>query len=172
MKAVSLEDLEGVLESVEYDPMGEGPKGYVQRSTGQTFVFLSAELACARGEEPIEDLPEWQQELVADAEKMVKNPEDFVWLEPRTQSEVYEVMKGFCDSQKDQHLREDLLDCISGRGAFSRFQRGLAQYELQEEWYVWRQAAIRNYLRAWCEENALACFSERKEAGTCATTSH
>ena len=60
-------------------------------------------------------------------------------------------MERFCLSRED----DDLCDAIRGRGAFRRFKDRVQAYGIAEDWYRYRDAALREIAVAWCEAHGL-----------------
>jgi hypothetical protein len=44
---------------------------------------------------------------------------------------------------------------IRGRGAFRRFKDQIQAYGMAEEWYRYRDTALREIAVAWCEEHGI-----------------
>ncbi len=65
-------------------------------------------------------------------------------------------MEDFCYSFDDQRIRGDLLDKITGRGAFRRFKDVIHFLGIEDEWYRFREDALRRIARDWLEENGIA----------------
>jgi hypothetical protein len=60
-------------------------------------------------------------------------------------------MERFYLSVDDEDIRDDLCDTIRGRGAFRRFKDRMRLYGMAEEWYRYRDAALREIAMAWCD---------------------
>ena len=65
-------------------------------------------------------------------------------------------MERFCSSVDDEDMRDDLCNAIRGRGAFRRFKDMIHAYDIAEEWYQYRDAALREMAIAWCEAHGIA----------------
>jgi hypothetical protein len=65
----------------------------------------------------------------------------------------YSIMERFCLSVDDEDIRDDLCDAIRGRGAFRRFKDRIQAYGIAEDWYRYRDEALREIAMAWCEEH-------------------
>jgi hypothetical protein len=50
----------------------------------------------------------------------------------------YEIMENFCLTVSDQRKRESLLRAIRSKGAFRRFKDKLSDFEMEEQWYSYR----------------------------------
>ena len=60
------------------------------------------------------------------------------------------MIERFCLSVDDEDMRDDLCDAIRGRGAFRRFKDRMQLYGIAEDWYRYRDAALRDMAIAWC----------------------
>ncbi len=46
---------------------------------------------------------------------------------------------------------DKLENALEGKGAFRRFKDTVAQLNLKEHWYAYRESQIRREVREWCE---------------------
>ena len=67
----------------------------------------------------------------------------------------YRIMERFCSSIEDDDMRDDLCQAIRGRGAFRYFKDRIHAYGIAEEWYRYRDEALREIAVAWCEEHGI-----------------
>jgi hypothetical protein len=74
-----------------------------------------------------------------------------------TPFEVHEwsIMEEFSESVESTRIREDLLDAISGKGAFRYFKDTIRRYGIERDWFAFRAAALRQIAIDWCEEHQL-----------------
>ena len=77
-------------------------------------------------------------------------------LPNRFEMHEYQIMERFCLSVKDADIRGDLCDIIRGRGAFRRFKDRVQVYGIADDWYRYRDAALREIAMAWCEAHGIA----------------
>lgn len=86
------------------------------------------------------EAPEWQQEMIEDARRVLES--DRV-LQLPTPFDIHEwtIMQRFADGCPIARQREALLDAIHGRGAFRRFKATIGFLEIEEDWYRFRDAA-------------------------------
>src|SRR5207302_6654146 len=82
-------------------------------------------------------------------------------LPDRFEINEYRIMQRFCLSVEDDDMRDDLCDAIRGRGAFRRFKDRVHPYGMAEEWYRYRDNALREMAMAWCEAHGLR-YTETK----------
>ena len=65
-------------------------------------------------------------------------------------------MERFCLSVDDEDMRDDLCNAIRGRGAFRSFKDKIHEYGIAEDWYQYRDAALRDIAVTWCEAHGIA----------------
>ena len=131
---------------------------YLHTPTGEVVSVTTEELRAAEEEKPLEDFPAWQHEAMRIARDIVET-EHYLPLPDRFEINEYHIMERFCLSVDDDDLRDDLCDAIRGRGAFRRFKDRVQAYGMAEEWYRYRDAALREIAVAWCEAHGIA-FTE------------
>jgi hypothetical protein len=56
----------------------------------------------------------------------------------------------------DETLREDLLDTIGGRGTFGRFKNMVHRHNIHEDWYRFRDEALKRIAVAWLEAHDIS----------------
>ena len=55
----------------------------------------------------------------------------------------------------DDDRRDSLCNAIRGRGAFRYFKDKIHEYGIADDWYQYRDDAIREIAIGWCEENGI-----------------
>jgi len=119
-------------------------------TSGEVVSITDEELRAAENDAPLEDFPEWQHDAIRMATDIVET-DRYLPLPDRFEIHEYQLMERFCLSVDDDDLRDDLCDAIRGRGAFRRFKDRVQVYGMAEEWYRYRDAALREIAKAWCE---------------------
>ena len=66
----------------------------------------------------------------------------------------YDIIEDFVD-RLSWPAHDRLLAAISGRGAFSRFKSGIRSLGIEDQWYVFKEAAYGRKAVEWCEENGI-----------------
>jgi hypothetical protein len=56
-------------------------------------------------------------------------------------------------SIKDEEIRNTLYYSIKGSGAFRRFKNDIRRFNLEDDWYKYRDVAIKEIAIEWCENN-------------------
>jgi len=127
---------------------------YLNTITGEVVSITDEELRAAENDEPLEDFPDWQHDVIRMAKDIVET-DHYLPLPDRFEIHEYSIMERFCLSVDDEDMRDDLCDAIRGRGAFRRFKDRMQLYGMAEEWYRYRDAALREIAVAWCEERGI-----------------
>jgi hypothetical protein len=65
-------------------------------------------------------------------------------------------MRDFADSVESGRIREDLRNAIHGAGAFRYFKDTLRRHRIEKDWFAFRDEALAQIARDWCEENHIA----------------
>lgn len=143
--------LNRIIEAIELQT--DESSAYLDRKTGDVIVFQEEELDAAEDQEPIEEYPEWQRDTIKKAREFIDREEDFLSLPTKYDIDEYKIMEDFCRAVEDGDICEDLCNSIHGKGAFSRFRNVIERYKMEDEWYKYRDGAIRQIATDWCKAN-------------------
>ena len=127
---------------------------YLNRRTGEFLGATEEERAAVEDEED-EDLPEWQSELVPKIREALSS-DDWLELPLKFDIDEYAIMRGFCATLADETLSKDLLDTIGGRGTFGRFKNMVHRHNIHENWYRFREEALKKIAIDWLEAHEIA----------------
>jgi hypothetical protein len=144
------------LESVidELQMMFDDQRSFFNIKTGDIALISDEELGAAEEEKPIEEYPDWQQENINIAIEILEK--DF-WIALPSKYEVneYEIMERFCLSIVDDKIRDNLYSSIKGRGAFRKFKDNITRYDIEQDWYKFRDNALKEIAIDWCHKNEI-----------------
>lgn len=126
---------------------------YLNIRTGQIITISEEEVRAAEEGDPLDDYPEWQQDNIRIARDFLENEDDYLALPTKYDLNEYQIMEKFVLSLKDRETSELLYTSIKGKGAFRRFKDTLNRLQLDDEWYAYRDAALRQLAIDWCESN-------------------
>ena len=127
---------------------------YLNTMTGEVVSVTTEELRAAEEDAPREDFPDWQHDAIRFAREILET-EHYLPLPTTFDIHEYSIMERFCLSVDDEDMRDDLCNAICGRGAFRRFKDRMQLYGMAEEWYQYRDAALREIAMAWCEAHGI-----------------
>ena len=126
---------------------------YLNKKTGEVVLISDEELNAAEDDEPIEDFPDWQQDLVRIAKEIIAETGDYLPLPTKFDINEYSIMERFCLSLDDPEMSDVMSGLISGSGAFRRFKDAIHQYDIADDWYSYRNNALKDIAIEWCQEN-------------------
>ncbi len=100
-----------------------------------------------------EHVPDWQRELLQNADRIETDPGDrFIVIPAEGSHEGYRDMEAFIATARNRRLQERLERAISGRGAFRYFKDVLLDYPAEREhWFQFRQDRLHQRMLDWLE---------------------
>ena len=155
MKPVKLQD---IVDEMEIQP--EGDHILLETATGQIFYVTADDMEIAEEIEEDDDLsryPESERDSIRTALDVFIHWGDRKYIPLPTQFDIHEysIMERFCLSVDDEALSDILISAIRGRGAFRRFKDAISRYDIEEQWYAYRDKALLAIARQWCEANQI-----------------
>lgn len=131
----------------------EESRTFLNIKTGEIISVTSEDLSAAEEEKPFDHLPVWQKEDRKVAIDVFENFENYIELPTKYEINEYEIMEDFCLSVCDQGKRNTLLNEIQGKGAFRRFKDKILDFDIEEQWYSYRDERFKEIAIEWCQEN-------------------
>jgi hypothetical protein len=129
---------------------------YLNKSSGEVVLISDYEMRAAEQNDPIDDFPDWEQDQVRIAREIINESNDYIPLPTKFDIDEYGMMERFCSSVEDTRVCDILCDLISGSGAFRRFKDAIHKYGIADEWYRYRNNALKEVAIEWCRENNIA----------------
>jgi Uncharacterised protein family (UPF0158) len=145
--------LKDIIQEIEIQ--FEESRSFLNIKTGEIMLVTSEDLRAAEDEKPFEHLPEWEQENRMTAIDVVENFENYIELPTKYEVNEYEIMEDFCLTVSDQRKQESLLRAIKGKGAFGRFKDKIIDFEIENQWYSYRDECFKQIAIEWCQENKI-----------------
>ncbi len=146
-KPVKLSD---IIDAIEI--MTDESSSYLNMKTGEVVMITDEEMGAAEEDEPLEEYPEWQRELIETARKVLET-EDYISLPDKFDVHEYSIMERFCLSIDDEKIRNIMYSSIKGSRAFRRFKDYIHEYDIADEWYKYKSEALKQMAIDWCKEN-------------------
>jgi hypothetical protein len=143
--------LSEILEGMEFQ--SDESSSFLNVRTGEVVLMTDYAMRAAEDDEPLEDVPDWERDLVAIAREILAETGQYIQLPTRYDIDEYSIMESFCTSLDNQEIGDILCDLISGSGAFRRFKDAIHQYDIADEWYSYRNNALKEIAIEWCREN-------------------
>jgi hypothetical protein len=100
-------------------------------------------------------LPDWKQEDRLVAEDVIEHFETYKELPTKYEINEYEIMEDFCLTVQDHRKQDELLGSIKGKGVFRRFKDMIIEFDIEDEWYSFRENRFREIAIKWCEVNGI-----------------
>ena len=132
---------------------------HVTRFDRQTGQIVSVERSILSAvEEGREDglthVPDWQKEEVEVAHALCQDAgERFIEPPDKFDFNEYRQMERFIGTLSDEGAAEQLWRAIKGKGAFGYFKDTLHRLGIQEEWYRYRDEAMKEFVIGWAKAN-------------------
>jgi hypothetical protein len=149
--------LSDLVEALEFD-LPEHCTQY-DRETGRLVTVEESVLRdVENGEvEALASLAEWQKEEVEIARAILADSGDrFIDPPDKFEFHEYRQMKRFIGAVEGAAAAEELWRAIKGKGAFRCFKDTLHRLGLQDQWYRYREGAMKEFVIAWAEHNQVA----------------
>ncbi len=145
--------LDEIIEGLELQ--SDERHSFLDRRTREVVSISNEEMQAAQDDEPIEDFPDWQQDLVRIAKEIIEETGYYIDLPTKFDIDDYSIMEKFCLSLNDSEMSDTLYGLIEGRGAFRRFKDAIQEYGIVDDWYKYRNDALKQIAVEWCRENRI-----------------
>jgi len=105
-------------------------------------------------EEALQDLPDWERDLIEPAESIVNDESGhFVDIPRKPSYEAYDLMVEFARSVTNSNLKEKLEIALDGKGAFRRFKNVISDYPGEEKrWFAFKDKRMRHEVIGWLND--------------------
>jgi hypothetical protein len=143
--------LSDIIEGLEFQ--SDESSSFLNKKTGEVVLMTDYAMRAAEDNEPLEDLPDWERDLVSIAREILAESDQYIPLPTKFDIDEYSIMERFCTSLDKQEIGDILYDLISGSGAFRRFKNAIYKYGVEDEWFKYRDNAIKEIAIEWCREN-------------------
>ncbi len=147
---VKLDEIIGGLEC-----QSDESSSFLDKTTGKVVLISDYEISAAEDEDPIEDFPDWEQDLVRIAKEIVDETGNYIDLPTKFDIHEYSIMEKFCLSLNDDEMSDTLYSSIKGSGAFARFKNAINEYDIADDWYKYRNDALKEIAIEWCQEKGI-----------------
>ena len=134
----------------EMSSHSHGMSVVLSKKTGDIVLLTEEAMSAAEYDEPLDDYPEWEREMIESAKDVMNNPDNYISLPSEFDINEYDIMRRFCVSIEDVNKSNYLLNAIGGKGAFRRFKNAVDRLGISEQWFAFRDEAYREIARDWC----------------------
>jgi len=143
--------LDDIIEGLEFQ--SDESSSFLNKKTGEVALMTDYAMRAAEDDEPLEELEDWERDLVAIAREILAETGQYIPLPTKFDIDEYRIMERFCMSLDNQEISDILCDLIKGSGAFRRLKDAIYRYEIEDEWHSYRDNAIKEIAIEWCREN-------------------
>lgn len=147
--------LDDIIEGLEFQ--SDESSSFLNTKTGEVVLMTDYAMRAAEDDEPLEEVPDWERELVAIAREILAESGQYIQLPTKYDIDEYSIMENFCTSLDKKEIGDILYDLICGSGAFRRFKNAIYKYGVEDEWDKYRNNAIKEIAVEWCKENNIEC---------------
>lgn len=115
-------------------------------------------------EESLADLPDRQKDEVEIAKAIVEDSgERFVDAPDKFDFHEYRQMERFIGTLDNAEAADQLWRAIKGKGAFRYFKDTAGRLGLLDQWYRYRDAAMKDFVIAWAEAHQIPITDDSKK---------
>lgn len=143
--------IKNIMEEIEMQI--DGYRSFINIKTGEVISVSEDDLRDAEDEKPINNLHDWEIENLEIANDIVENFEDYKELPTKYEINEYEMIEDFCLTIHDEKMQRMLLITIGGKGAFRRFKDTIKEFEIEMDWYKYRDKRYKELAIRWCQNN-------------------
>ncbi len=155
---VSLRDLVDELQMLSSEH-----HAYLNRVTGEITTITDDDIAAVERDNDSSERQDWEQGIFEQTKKVVSS-DDYLELPSQFDIHEYEIMERFCLSISNEKISEVLLDKIHGSGAFRRFKDTIYRYEIEKDWFKFRDDAYKEIAISWLERNGFAYTDDMNDS--------
>jgi hypothetical protein len=145
--------LDDIIEGLEFQ--SDEVHTFLDKRTGEVVSVSDEEMNAAQDDEPVEDFPDWQQNLVRIAKEIIEETGNYIDLPSKFEIDEYSMMEKFCLSLDDSKMSNTLYGLIKGHGAFRRFKDAIHKYNIADDWYKYRNSELKEIAIEWCQQNSI-----------------
>jgi hypothetical protein len=145
--------LTSIVEGIEFQ--GLESHSYLDLESGEVVLIADDEISAAEYDDDISNQADWYKEAIAQAREFLENQNRYIALPSKYDLNEYRIMENFVYAIPIEEQREEMLGLIQGKGAFSRFRRGIERFLLKDGWYRYRDKEITKFVEEWCQENEI-----------------
>lgn len=108
--------------------------------------------------------PEYD-DLTKDEREEIYEGEDYIGLPSSFDINGWQIMQNFIYTLPDGEASAVLMNSIHRRGAFRNFKDNAYRFGLIDDYYKFRDNALLDIAKEWCEYHKIPYFHKEKKAG-------
>ncbi|TEB11207.1 hypothetical protein Psfp_04004 [Pelotomaculum sp. FP] len=145
-------NLDEIIRGMEFQ--SDQMRSFLNLKTGEVVSITDEEFRAAEEDKSLEKFPDWQRENIVIAQEILEE-DYYISLPTEFDIHEYNIMESFCLSIDDDKLQNIMCSSIIGSGAFRRFKDNIHRYHIEDDWYKYRDEAIKQIAIEWCEDNEI-----------------
>jgi Uncharacterised protein family (UPF0158) len=138
----------------EMDAVSDEYHAYLNKLTGELVTIGDEEIRAVEQMHDLADYADWQQEAIQKTSQVLDS-DDYLPLPNKFDIHEYSIIEQFCIQVEDAELSDELMFQIRGSGAFQRFKHAIYRYDIEEDWYRYRQTALERIAIDWLDANEI-----------------
>src|SRR6266480_4992550 len=153
MKPVKLSEL---IQALEYDSEEIGT--FVDLENGCVVTIDGSVLSDVEegDEDALSDVPDWQKDEIEIARAIVANSgKRFVAPPDKYEFHEYQQMERFIGTVRNSGAADQLWQAIKGKGAFRYFKDTADRLGLLNQWFQYRDDAMKEFVVDWAQDNSV-----------------
>lgn len=160
MKPVKLSEL---IEAVEFDSDEFGNR--VDLQNGRVVCLAHSLIGAVEegDDDALESMADWEKEELEIAKAMVEDSGGrFVNAPNKFDFHEYRQMERFIGTVKDSAVAQQLWRAIKGKGAFRYFKDTASRLGLLNQWFAYRDQAMKEFVVEWAEAQNISVIDDTK----------
>ena len=136
---------------------------YLNKETGKVITLMDEEFNAAEdGHYSKIDLYGLEKEGIDIATEILNDESGEKYLPLPSKFDIHEwsIMRDFCVACEDEKISQSLMNAIHGKGAFRYFKDSVHRFGIADQWYKYRDNAIRKIAIEWCEGNDIGYIDD------------
>ncbi len=137
-------------------------ESFLDPDTGEILTMTDEDRSILDGEEEDDEdleMPDWQRESTEKLRSLLDSGRALA-LPGKLEIHEWDLMRRFARLVEGPDESTELLEAIHGTGAFRLFKMTIARLGLREQWFEYRDEALREIAREWLEANGVAYAEE------------
>jgi hypothetical protein len=152
--------LSAIIDGIEFQD--DQVTSYLNLKTGQVISLTDAAFSAAEEEDEENiDFCDIEAEEIETAREILNDEDSYLALPSQFDINEYEIMENFCLEIENPKIKDIICRSINGSGAFRRFKNNIHNFDIQDDWYHYRDEKLKEITIEWCEENKIELLDDR-----------
>ena len=134
----------------EMQILSDESHAYLNKITGELITLGNEYIDIVESSDDFDEYNDWQKDIILETERVLSS-DDYLEIPTKFDIHDYEIMERFCLSFPNEKISDGLLYTIRGSGAFRRFKDAIYRYEIEADWFKFRDEAYKEIAISWLE---------------------